>query len=171
MTVAPPRLRSPRELLVDDLQRLLAVETTLAKVMLPKLIEEVEDDELKSALEQHLGETRTHAETLARAFDALGEEKAGKDAPGLEGLKHEHDDDVTQISPALRDGFDAGAAIGSEHYEIAIYSTALLIAESLGEEEVVTVLGDNLVQEFAALKKLEGIAERLARVAAQATAA
>ena len=169
MSIAPPRVRSTRELLVDDLQRLLTVETTLAKVMLPKLMGEVEDDELKSALEQHLDETRTHGEKLAQAFQALGEEKAGKDAPGLDGLKHEHDEGARQISPALRDGFDAGAAIGSEHYEIAIYSTALLLAESLGEQEVATALGENLEQEFAALKKLERIAERLARVGAQAT--
>jgi ferritin-like metal-binding protein YciE len=161
-------LRSSRELLVADLQRLLTVETTLAKVMLPKLIQEVEDEELKSALEHHLDETRSHVDKLASAFEQLGEDKAGKEAPGLEGLKQEHDEGIEQISPALRDGFDAGAAIGSEHYEIAIYSSAVLIAESLGEDKVARALGDNLEQEFVALKKLEGIAQRLAREGAQA---
>ena len=67
MSFEPPRLSSLRELLVDDLKRLLTIETTLAKTMLPKLIQEVSDDELKLALEQHLGETRTHAQREAIA--------------------------------------------------------------------------------------------------------
>ena len=163
MSFEPPRLSSPRELLVDDLKRLLTIETTLAKTMLPKLIQEVSDDELKLALEQHLGETRTHADNVKQSLGELDEAEGGKDAPALEGLKQEHDSGIAQVVPALRDSFDAGAAIGTEHYEIAIYSSAVLIAESLGEGKVAKLLSDNLDQEFAALMKLETIAERLAK--------
>jgi ferritin-like metal-binding protein YciE len=163
MSVRAPSVTSPRELLVDDLKRLLTVETTIAKTMLPKLIEEVSDDELKSALEEHLDETRTHADNVKKSLHELGVNEGGKDAPALDGLKREHDSGISEIAPDLRDSFDAGAAIGTEHYEIAIYSSALLLAEAHGDGEVAKLLGENLEQEFAALKKLEGISERLAK--------
>lgn len=162
MIAQPPRVSSARELLVDDLKRLLTVETTLAKTVLPKLIEEVGDDELKSAFEEHLDQTRTHVENVKKSLHELDESEGGKDAPALEGLKQEHDSGIAEVTPDLRDSFDAGAAIGTEHYEIAIYSSAVLLAEATGEGQVAKLLGDNLEQEFAALKKLETIAERLA---------
>jgi ferritin-like metal-binding protein YciE len=163
MSVRPPTVTSPRELLVDDLKRLLTVETTLAKTMLPKLIEEVSDDELKSALEEHLEETRTHADNVKQSLQELGEDEAGKDAPALDGLKREHDSGISEVAPDLRDSFDAGAAIGTEHYEIAIYSSALLLAQANGGGKVAKLIGENLDQEFAALRKLEAISERLAK--------
>jgi ferritin-like metal-binding protein YciE len=160
-TPRPPRVTTTRELLLDDLKRLLTVETTLARAVLPKLIQEVQNDDLKSALQQHHGETKQHVANVQQAFQELGETPEGKDAPGLEGLKAEHESGISEVAPALREPFDAGAAIGGEHYEIAIYSTALLLARSLGEQQVESLLGANLDQEFAALKKLEVIAERL----------
>ena len=162
----PPRLTSTRELLLMDLKRLLTVEELLAKVMLPKLVQEVQDDALKRALEEHLQETRGHVEQLKHAFALLREKPAGADAPGLEGLKQEHDSGIQKVAPALRDGFDAGAAIGSEHYEIAVYSSALLLAQAAASE-VAEILSGNLDDEFAALRKLETIAERLAREVTQ----
>jgi ferritin-like metal-binding protein YciE len=131
--------------------------------MLPRLVQEAQDEELESALEEHLGETRRHVEHVRQAFAELEESPTGKEAPGLEGLKQEHDDGVGQVAPSLRDMFDAGAAIGSEHYEIAIYSGAVLLAEGAGEKNVAGLLKANLDQEFAALKKLETLAERLAQ--------
>jgi ferritin-like metal-binding protein YciE len=41
-----------------------------------------------------------------------------------------------------------------------------VLATSIGNDEVAELLGYNLEQEFAALKKLEGIAEQLAQRAA-----
>jgi ferritin-like metal-binding protein YciE len=164
-TPQPPTLTSPRDLLLDDLKRLLTVETTLARAMLPKLIEEVENEELKSALQKHHEETKGHVANVEQAFAELGQEPSGKDAPGLVGLKQEHDEGVSQVAPALRGSFDAGSAIGSEHYEIAIYSGALLLAKAAGEDVVEQLLGENLDQEFAALKKLERIAEQLTQQA------
>ncbi len=163
ITVQPPRVTSPRELLVDDLKRLLTVESTLAKTILPKLISEVGDDELKSSLEQHLEETRMHVENVKKSMQELGADESGKDAPALDGLKQEHDSGISEVSPDLRDSFDTGAAIGSEHYEIAIYTSAVLLAEAADERKVAKLLGENLDQEFAALSKLETIAERLAK--------
>jgi ferritin-like metal-binding protein YciE len=165
-TPVPPTVKSPRDLLVDDLKRLLTVETTLAKMLLPKLMAEVQNDELKSALQHHHEETKQHVENVRQAFRQLGVEPEAKEAQGLEGLAQEHASGMGAVAPSLRETFDAGAAIGTEHYEIAIYSGALLLATSIGNDEVAELLGSNLEQEFAALKKLEGIAERLAQRAA-----
>jgi ferritin-like metal-binding protein YciE len=162
-TPQPPRLEKPRDLLLDDLKRLLTVETTLARTMLPKLLQEVQNEDLKKALQQHHQETKQHVTNVQEAFEKLGERPEGKGAPGLDGLKQEHATGVSAVAPALREFFDACAAIGSEHYEIAIYSSALLLARSCGEHEVESLLGANLEQEFAALKKLERISEQLPR--------
>ena len=46
----PPHVESARELLLEELARLLTIEETLAKLMLPELLREVEDDGLKQAV-------------------------------------------------------------------------------------------------------------------------
>lgn len=161
-TPLPPRLTTPRDLLLDDLKRLLTVETTLAKVMLPKLLQEVQNTELKSVLEQHQAETKQHAGNVQQAFEHLGATPEGKDAPGLEGLKAEHESGISEVAPALRESFDAGAAIGSEHYEIAIYSSILPVVSKVSPGGVFETLRRNLEHEFTAMRKLEVIAERLA---------
>lgn len=161
-TPQPPRIKTPRDLLLDELKRLLTVETMLARTMLPKLVQEVQNAELKSALQQHHQETKQHVANVRQAFEKLGEHPEGKDAPGLAALKQEHESGVSAVAAAVRESFDAGAAIASEHYEIGIYSSALLLARTVGDGNVESLLGTNLEQEFAALKKLESIAERLA---------
>jgi ferritin-like metal-binding protein YciE len=140
---------------------LLTVEETLARVVLPKLQRDVSDAELKRVLEEHLAETQEHASSIAWAFEQLGERPSGGDAPGLDGLRQEQQE-IAEVSPDLRDSFAAGAALGGEHYEIAIYSSILPVVSKVTPGGVFETLRRNLEQEFTAMRKLEAIAERLA---------
>jgi ferritin-like metal-binding protein YciE len=161
----PPQVETPSDLLLGQLGLLLTVEETLEKRVLPQLVRQIEDDELKQAVSDHLAETRGHIGNLQRAFLALGAVPAGKPAPGLDGLVAERESKVSDILPALRPGFDCAAAMGTEHYEINAYEAAIRLADALGAEEVGGLLRATLEQEVAALETLAAQADRLAQLA------
>jgi ferritin-like metal-binding protein YciE len=163
----PPQVETPRDLLLHELGKLLSVEETLAKRVLPELQKEIQDEQLSTAVSQHLEETRKHVDRVKEAFSALQEEPAGSPALGLDGLRVEREQGVAQIAPALRGGFNCAAAMGTEHYEINAYEAAIRIAEALGSTEVGELLRANLAEEVAALEKLAAHADRLAKQAVE----
>jgi len=163
MPQMPPQVETGRELLLEQLGQLLTVETTLAKLVLPHLAQTIADDDVKQLVQKHLSETKTHVENVKQAFARLGEEPAGRPAPGLDGLRAERDSKVGEIIPGLRAGFDCAAAMGTEHYEINLYDAAIRVATALGEEDVADLLRTNLTQETGALEQLAAQADRLAQ--------
>jgi ferritin-like metal-binding protein YciE len=161
-TPQPPRIESVRELLLKQLGKLLTVEETLARSVLPKLKQEAQDEQLQQALDEHLQQTRQHVQQVQAAFAELGAEPTGQEAEGLQGLKQERESVAAELAPAFRDGFNASAAMGAEHYEIAAYEAAIRLADALGAAEVATLLRATLEQEVQALDKLGTHATRLA---------
>lgn len=158
----PPQVETARDLLLEHLGKLLTVEETLAKLVLPQLAAETKDEELRGAFEEHLQETRTHVERVKRAFRALGEEPRGKPALGLDGLRVERETLAPQVVPALRPAGACEAAMGTEHYEINAYDAAIRLADALELAEVGDLLRANLADETAALEQLAGQSDRLA---------
>jgi ferritin-like metal-binding protein YciE len=161
----PPQVETPRDLLVHQLGKLLTIEETLAKRVLPALQKEIQDEQLSAAVSHHLEETRKHVDRVKEAFSALQEEPSGAPALGLDGLRTEREQGVPQIAPALRAGFNCAAAMGTEHYEINAYEAAIRIAEAIGVGEVSDLLRANLAEEVAALEALATHADRLAKQA------
>jgi ferritin-like metal-binding protein YciE len=163
----PPQVETGRDLLLEQLGKLLTVEETLAKRVLPQLVLETNDEELKGAFAEHLEQTRTHVQRVKDAFAALDEEPRGKPALGLDGLRVERDAFVTQVMPALRPAADCEAAMGTEHYEINAYDAAIRLSDTLELEEVGALLRANLADETAALEKLAGQSDRLTAMAVE----
>jgi len=163
----PPQVTTPRDLLLEHLGRLLTIEDTLAKRILPQLVEEISDDDLKQVVSQHLQETRRHADRVREAFSALQADPSGRPAIGLDGLRTERESTAPEVAPALRAGVDCEAAMGTEHYEINVYDGAIRLAEGLGATEAVELLRANLREETAALDKLAVQADRLAKLAVE----
>jgi ferritin-like metal-binding protein YciE len=163
----PPSVESGRELLVAELGRLLTIEETLAKLVLPELLLELQDEGLRQAVNDHLGETRGHAGRVKEAFLALGVAPAGKPAYGLDGLRTEHSSAASKVVPGARAAVHCAAAMGTEHYEINAYEAAIRLAEALGAGDVERLLRANLEQEIAALQTLGREADRLARLAVE----
>jgi ferritin-like metal-binding protein YciE len=161
----PPQVETPDDLLLEHLAKLLTVEETLAKLVLPALALETKDDELKSAFEEHLTETRKHVQRLREAFAALDEEPRGAPALGLDGLRVERESLAREVAPALRGGVNCEAAMGTEHYEINAYDAAIRLADELELTQVATLLRENLAEETAALEKLAVHSQRLAHAA------
>jgi ferritin-like metal-binding protein YciE len=157
-------ITEPRQLFVNELKGMLYVEQRLAQDVLPQLEREIQNNEFKQSIREHTQETKRHVANIERAFELLGEEPKPDKSHAVDGLVAQHEKVVKNIqSPELRDIFDAGAAAKTEHLEIAAYESMITTAESLGENEVVTLLEENLDEEKEALKKAKKVSEQLAR--------
>jgi len=166
------QMNDPRELFLHELGDVLYAERTLVKT-LPKLQEEASDDELAEGFGEHLEETRQHVENLEQAFEAMGEPAKAEKCPGIEGIKKEHDEFVSNESPSpeVLNAFLTGSGARTEHYEIAAYEGLITMAEAMGEAEVARLLNENLAQEHNALRKMQTISKRLAKQGATTAAA
>lgn len=166
------QMNDPRELFLHELGDVLYAEQTLVKT-LPKLQREASDDELAEGFGKHLEETRQQVKNLEQAFEALGEKAKAEKCPGIEGIKKEHDEFVSNESPSpeVLDAFLTGAGARTEHYEIAAYEGLITMAEAMGEDDVARLLNENLAQEQNALRKIQTIGKRLAKQGAATAAA
>jgi ferritin-like metal-binding protein YciE len=151
---------SLRTLLVDQLKDIYDAEKRLTKAI-PKLIKKSTHEELKAALQNHLGETEQHVSRLEEAFDHLDMAAKAKTCAGMKGLIEEGDEHVGEDydDDGLRDAAIIGAAQRVEHYEMAAYGTAIAHARLLELDAVVNLLKETLNEEKAADKKLTEIAE------------
>lgn len=154
-------IATPRDLFLHELGDILYVERALADEVLPNLIDEVTDDELRSTLEKHLEETRRHVTNVEKVFRELDETPKAETCIGFEGLKQEHAKLVEEASSDLIDMVDLGAAARTENYEIAAYEGLRRMAKSMGEEKAVELLDENLADEKNALRTVEKISTRV----------
>jgi ferritin-like metal-binding protein YciE len=160
------KLDSLRDLLIEELRDLYNAENQLVEA-LPKLAEAASSNELKSAFNHHLDETRKHVSRLERIFQQIGEKSSGETCEAMKGLIKEGDVLVkAEGNPDVRDAGLIGAAQRVEHYEIAGYGTARGLARRLGENEIAEILQQTLNEEALADKKLTSIAESQVNLAA-----
>jgi ferritin-like metal-binding protein YciE len=157
-------ITEPRQLFVNELQAMLYVEQKLASDVLPQLADEVSNSEFKEEIRHHLDETKQHVANVERVFELLGEEPKADKSHAVDGLVAQHDKVVKNIrTDELRDFFDAGAAAKTEHLEIAAYESLITAAETLGDDEIVSLLEENLDQEKDALKQAKKVSETIAQ--------
>jgi len=164
------QITTPRDLFLHELGDIMYVEQKLSTEVLPKLVSEVTDDELRDALEQHLEQTKRHLTNVEKVFEELGESPQAEQCIGFEGLKAEHDKLRSESSPDLVDSIDLGAAARTECYEIAAYEGLRRMAKAMGEDRAVDLLDRNLEEEKDALKTVEKIATRVSKESAKALA-
>ena len=164
------QMTTPRELFIHELGDILYVERKLAEEVLPKLIDEVSDAELRGALEEHLSQTKGHVKNVETVFEEIGETPHAETCIGFEGLKAEHDKLLEEASSDLVDSIDLGAAARTENYEIAAYEGLRRMAKAMGEERAVELLDANLAEEKEALRLVEKIATRVSKESVQAVA-
>ncbi len=162
-----PEITTPKELFFHELGDILYVERDLASSTLPKLIDEVKDEEFKAGLEGHLEQTKQHVKNVEQVFEIFGEEPKAEECPGFEGLKTEHEELTEETSDSLIDLVDIGAAARTENYEIAAYEGLRRMAKALGEDKAVDLLDANLKDEKETLREVEKIATRLSNETAK----
>jgi len=73
------------KLFVEELKDLYSAENQITKA-LPKMAKASTSNELRTAFENHLQETRHHVERLEKIFEVLGHSPKGKSCAGMKGL-------------------------------------------------------------------------------------
>jgi ferritin-like metal-binding protein YciE len=154
------KVDSLQTLLVEELRDIYDAEKRLTKAI-PKMAKAATNDDLRSALEDHLAETQEQVGRLEQAFRSMDEPAKAKPCAGMRGIIEEGDEHEKEDfeDDGLRDATIIGAAQRVEHYEIAAYGTALAHARLLGASDVISLLEQSLEEEKAADAKLTEIAE------------
>jgi ferritin-like metal-binding protein YciE len=150
-----------KELYIDELKDLYNAENQLVKA-LPKMAKAASSDELREGFEKHLEQTRGHVQRLEKIFQALGESPKGKTCKGMQGLIEEGSEATEEdYEGSVMDAALIGAAQRVEHYEIAGYGTVRSMAETLGEDDHVSLLEQTLEEEKETDEKLTELAEQI----------
>jgi ferritin-like metal-binding protein YciE len=156
---------SLEELLQDELKDTYDAEKQLTKA-LPKLVKKAANEELRTALDDHLRETEQHVQRLEDIFEQLGMPARGKTCTGMQNLIKEGNTMIGEAEEPARDAVMIAAAQKVEHYEIAAYGTMRTWANQLGKTDIAALLEDTLEEEKQADHKLTEIAENLVNVEA-----
>lgn len=144
----------------DSLKDIYWAEKHLTKAI-PKLSKAATNEELISALDEHLEVTETHIERLEQVFELLGKKVQAKKCEAMEGLTKEAESIVeeTEKGTSTRDVGIIMASQKVEHYEIATYGGLTQLAKTMGLTEIADLLGQTLQEEKDADENLTSIAE------------
>jgi ferritin-like metal-binding protein YciE len=156
-----------KEVLIDELRDMYSAENQLVKA-LPKLAKGAKDATLKELFTTHLEETKGQVLRLKQVFEILEEKPTGQHCNGMEGVIEEGADALEKDEEGP--SFDAGligAALRTEHYEIAGYKASIAMATTLGMKDVVGLLTENLNEELAAADKITAAGEPILKASAE----
>jgi ferritin-like metal-binding protein YciE len=156
-----------KDVLIDELRDMYSAENQLVKA-LPKLAKGAKSPKLKQLFTAHLQETKGQVERLKEIFAELGEKPTGQHCNGMEGVIEEGKDALAKDEEGA--SFDSGligAALRTEHYEIAGYQACISMATTLAMPKVARLLNANLKEELAAAAKITATGTGIMKKSAQ----
>nr|WP_145548289.1 DUF892 family protein [Variovorax boronicumulans] len=147
-------VKTVQELFIHELSDTYSAEKQMTR-SLPKMARAAADEQLAQAFRDHLEETRTQVERIDQIVELTGLKLKRIKCAAMEGLVEEGNDLIDEIDkgPVL-DVALIGAAQKVEHYEIASYTTLVLLATKLGLTDAVPLLEASLAEEKATDEKL-----------------
>lgn len=153
-------MRNLNDLFEEQIQDLHSSETQILDA-LPDMIEASRDEELRSALQEHLEVTKRQRDRLEKIASDLDFKAKGDTCKAMKGIIKEGEDLVKKEADEddVRDAGIVAAAQRVEHYEISGYGTARTFARMLGHDGVASTLQEILDEESEADEKLTRIAE------------
>jgi len=169
MALLDAKIESPEELFVYKLGAALTMEETILE-LLETLQQEANDSSLRRQLQQHHKETQGQVDNLHRVFEALGEPINRRPCPAIEGLEKEGDMLLKEVDESLNDAVILQGVLETEHHEIAVYDGLIIMAEQMGDDDVIALLNENVEQEAATLEKAIKATEQLAKRVVKQTA-
>jgi ferritin-like metal-binding protein YciE len=154
-------VKSMDDLFLEEIRDLYDAERQIIKA-LPKMAKATSSDELRAAFNEHLEQTRGHADRLERIFSELNEKPAGVKCEGMQGLIEEGEEliGLTEMG-TVRDAGLISAAQRVEHYEMAGYGSARTFAQLLGHDDAAGLLEQTLDEEKETDERLTEIAETM----------
>jgi ferritin-like metal-binding protein YciE len=158
------KIQNMRELFDIELWYAYDCEQKLVDKGLPTMIEKATSPELRTALSNHLEETRNHVRRLEEVFGVIGTEPKTNSNEIFDKMMSAAKDSISHIEDAgLRDTALIVNGNIVEHYEIALYGTLASFARNLGLTSAVGLLEQTLTEEKTADAKLTVLGESLAR--------
>lgn len=147
------------DLFLHELQDLYDAELRITDA-LPRMAQVASSQDLRSAFQHHLLETKEHVSRLERIFRQMGESPERETCEAIKGLLTEGEEIIdSKGDQSVRDAALIASAQRVEHYEIAGYGTARAFAQRLGLQGVAELLAQTLHEEGEADKILTSIAE------------
>jgi ferritin-like metal-binding protein YciE len=162
------QISDPQKLFGHELGMALGAERKVLTT-LRKLEKRAQRDELKQQFHHHLEETEGQIRNLEQALEAVGERVGAHDAESANGIAAEGEKLMEKVDDQLIDAVLLGAAAKTEHVEIAMYEGLITKAEAMGQEDVVSLLVENLEQEKHTLEEVRAASEKLSRELATQT--
>ena len=156
-------MQTPRDLFIHELSDAMSAETMILK-MLPELEKESRVPEIKQALQQHEQETQQQVRNLQQVFQGIGAKPEATTCYAVKGIAEEHKAlHKERPAPDVLEMANLGGAAKTEHYEMAMYTNLVQMANDLGENEAAQLLQQNLQQEVAMAQRVEALAQQLGR--------
>ncbi|HXA02116.1 MAG TPA: DUF892 family protein [Cytophagaceae bacterium] len=155
-------IKAIEKIYVRQLKEIYSAEKQMAEV-LPKVIKVAGNKDLKTALKDHLEQTKLQAGRIQKTFQHFSNYKpTGENCDCIEGLIDELEDLIedTHHSETL----DAEIILifqKIEHYEIACYSSMVTYARILGHGQSSDMLQESLDEEYEADNKLDKLNEEI----------
>ena len=155
-------INDPRKLFAYKLGTALSGEKKIL-TMLKKQEKRAQREELKRQFRHHREETEGQIKNIEQAFNVLGEKATGRTNPVVMGLAEQADVLYDKTDDEILDTVLLGGAAETEHVEIAFYEDLITQARGLGEQQVVSLLQQNLEQEQHTLEEVKRASEQLAQ--------
>ena len=132
---------------IDGLKDIYYAENALVKT-LPKMFDQATDQKLKTAIKDHLAQTKEQVDRLEKAFELMGLKAEAKQCHAIDGIIKEGAEIMEETAEGpVRDAGIIASAQKVEHYEIATYGTLAAFAKTLNERAVLDLLLKTLGEE------------------------
>lgn len=113
-----------------------------------EMAQQASDQDLKSAIEKHIGQTEQHARNLEGVFEQLGQQPQRATNEVAQGLVSEAQQLMQQTQDEnLRDVAINAAVMKVEHFEMGSYRGLLTAAQQMGQDQIVSLLQQNIQEE------------------------
>ncbi len=160
------QINDPRKLFAYKLGTALSSEKKILS-MLKKQEKRAQREELREGFARHRQETEGQIRNIEQAFQSLGEKPTGRSNPTVDGLAQQADALYEKTDDQVVDAVLIGGAAETEHLEIALYEDLLTQARAMGEQQVVSLLEQNLEQEQHMLEQAKRVSEEIAQQSAR----
>ena len=154
-------MQTAHELFLHELSDMLDAERKLVEA-LGEQAEGASNPQLQKAFAAHQVQTEKQVQRIEQIFEQLEEEPQETECKGLNGLLEELEA-FKQEDPSedILDVFSIGAAQKVESYEINAYESLVRLATDMEHTKAVRLLQQNLKEEQATWKKLDGLAKKI----------
>ncbi len=113
-----------------------------------EMAQNASDQDLKSAIQDHIDQTEQHARNLEQVYSQLGQEPQRVTNEVAQGLVSEAQQSMQEVQDdALRDCAINAAVVKVEHFEMGSYRGLITAAQQMEQDEIVNLLQQNHQQE------------------------